>query len=59
MMIYIEVIVGSILKEDYRKHKTLNNCMCYRIYTLLCKFKAADIGVSIDEISSFPCMVDY
>ena len=30
MMVYIGMIVGSILKEDYRKHKTVNKCMCYR-----------------------------
>jgi len=59
MMIYIGVIVGSILKEDYRKHKPVNNCMCYRTHTFSCKFKAVDIGVSIYDISSFPCMVGF
>jgi len=58
-MIYIGVILGSISKEDYRKHKTVNNCMCYRPHTFRCKFKAIDIAVSTDEISFFPCMVDY
>ena len=61
-MIYIGVILRSILKEDYRKHKIVNNCMCYGTHTFSCKFKAVDIRsqkVSIDEIISFPCMVDY